>query len=158
MRRVLFACALFALSLPAIAVAFPSAPGDGTLSVKNANGRIDVVITGAFIGSCDNCRVWVTDPNPRDGTGPIVSGEEEEIELSDTKTRFAGRDLRFRVIGGFFRLVVRGSGIDGSAVGQGDVTLRGWINNTGTYALNGGERRQLPFEPLTLRLGERQGG
>ena len=48
---------------------------------------------------------------------------------------------------------MRGSGIDLYAVGQGSVTVRGFLNNLGTYAVDGGERRQLPFEPLTFQLG-----
>lgn len=156
MRRLVFACALLILSLPAAALAARSALGDGTLVVKNATGVIHIAARGSVIGSCDRCTIWITDPDAADGTGPIVTGEEREDPLSATKSLYSGRDVRFRVIGGFSRTRVRGSGIELYAVGQGSVTVHGFLLNTGTYAVDGGERNQLPFEPLTFQLGEKQ--
>jgi hypothetical protein len=155
MRRLLFACALFALALPAAAVAVPSADGDGTLVVKNASGRIDIVATGSVIGSCARCTIWIDDPRPGDGSGPIVTGfEGRRDDITDTKSKWSGTDVRFRLIGGFSRTLVRGTGIDLYAVGQGSATVWGfpWAIVQGTYAVNGGERRLLPLEPLTFRL------
>ena len=157
MRRLVFACALVVLGLPAVALGERLAPGDGTLVVRNATGVINIASRGSVIGSCDRCTLWITDPDADDGTGPVVTGEEREEPLTATKSLFSGRNVRFRVIGGFSRTRVRGSGIDLFAVGQGSVTVEGWLNNTGTYAVDGGERRQLPFEPLTFQLGEKQG-
>ena len=65
--------------------------------------------------------------------------------------------MRFRLIGGFSRTRVRGSGIDLFAVGQGSVTVQAWLTNLGTYAVDGRERRPLPFEPTTFQLGTRVG-
>lgn len=153
MRRLVFACALFVFCLPAAALAGRSAPGDGTLVVKNASGVINIAARGSVIGSCDRCTIVIDDPRPADGSGPIVSGfEGERDDLSDTKSRWSGSDVRFRLIGGFARTRVRGSGIDLYAVGQGSVTVRGFLNNVGTYAVNGGERRPLPFDPFTFQL------
>jgi hypothetical protein len=157
MRRLLFACALVALLVPAVALAADLAPGDGTLSVKNGTGRIDVAARGAVIGSCERCTITIDDPKAGDGTGPIVSGAEAQLDLTDTKSRWTGTDIRFRLIGGFSRVIVTGSGIELSAVGQGSATVRGWLNNLGTYAVNGADRKLLPFEPDSFRLGEPTG-
>lgn len=153
MRRVLFACALFALAVPAVTLASSEADGDGTLVIRNASGVINIAATGTVIGSCDRCTIWIDDPRPGDGSGPIVTGFEGKRDLTDTKSRWSGADVRFRLIGGFSRTRVRGSGIDLYAVGQGSVTVQGWLTNVGTYAVDGGERRLLPFDPLTFQLG-----
>jgi hypothetical protein len=154
MRRAIFACALIALAVPAIGFASRGADGDGTLVVRNGTGVIHVVATGTVIGSCDHCTIWIDDPKPGDGSGPIVTGfEGKRDDITDTKSRWSGTDIRFRLIGGFARTRVRGSGIDLYAVGRGSVTVRGFLNNVGTYAVDGGERRPLPFEPLSFQLG-----
>jgi hypothetical protein len=158
MRRVLFACAFLALSVPAFAVASRGAEGDGTLVVRNASGVINIAATGTVIGSCDRCTIWIDDPKPGDGSGPIVTGfEGKRDEITDTKSRWDGADVRFRLIGGFARTRVRGSGIDLFAVAQGSATVRGWPTNVGTYSVDGGERRFLPSDPLTFQLGEKIG-
>jgi hypothetical protein len=154
MRRALFACALFALAVPAATSAAGGAEGDGTLVVRNGTGVIHVVATGTVIGSCDRCTIWIDDPRPGDGSGPIVTGfEGKRDDITDTKSRWSGVDVRFRLIGGFARTRVRGSGIDLYAVGVGSVTVRGFLNNVGTYSVDGDDRRPLPFEPLTFQLG-----
>jgi hypothetical protein len=156
MRRLLFACALIALAVPAATFASSGADGDGTLVVRNGTGVVNVVATGTVIGSCDFCTIWIDDPKPGDGSGPIVTGfEGKRDDITDTKSKWSGADVRFRLIGGFSRTRVRGSGIDLYAVGQGSVTVRGFMNNLGTYSVDGGERRPLPFEPLTFQLGFR---
>jgi hypothetical protein len=154
MRRVLYACALFALAVPAATFASRGAEGDGTLVVRNGTGVVHIAAKGTVIGSCDKCTIWIDDPLPGDGSGPIVTGFEGKREdITDTKSRWSGVDLRFRLIGGFARTRVRGSGIDLYTVGRGSVTVRGFLNNVGTYSVDGGERRPLPFEPLSFQLG-----
>jgi len=153
MRRVLFACALFALAVPAVTFAARRAEGDGTLVVRNASGVVHVAARGSVIGSCDHCTIWIDDPTPGDGSGPIVSGFAGKRDLTETKSRWSGSDIRFRLIGGFARTRVRGSGLDLYVVGKGSVTVQGWLMNVGTYAVDGGERRLLPFEPLSFQLG-----
>jgi hypothetical protein len=156
MRRALFACALIALAAPAATSASSRADGDGTLVVRNGSGVINIAAKGTVIGSCDRCTIWIDDPLPGDGSGPIVTGfEGGRDDLTETKSRWQGADVRFRLIGGFARTRVRGAGIDLYAVGVGSVTVRGFLNNLGTYSVDGGPRTVLPFEPLTFQLGVR---
>ncbi len=69
MRRLLVPILLAAAIVPAAALAAPGAPGDGTVSVKNAAGKVSIVARGSFIGYCDSCKIWVNDPDPTDGAG-----------------------------------------------------------------------------------------
>jgi hypothetical protein len=154
MRRLLVPILLAAAIAPAAALAAPGAPGDGTVSVKNANGRVSIVARGSFIGYCDSCSIWVNDPDPTDGAAPVVTNSDATIAISDTKTIYRGSQLRFRMIGGFVRVIVQGRGIDVSGIGRGQVSLTGAGGpNDGVYAFNGDFYRSLPDFELRFPLG-----
>ena len=144
MRRLLVPALFAALVVPAVALATPKATGDGTLAVKNGNGYVFVSGRGAVIGACDECRVRTYDPDPDDGTGPIVAGAEDHDDLGASTDLYTGEDVRFRMIGGTFKIRIWGSGIDLSVVARGWGRIKGNDSSTGWYALNGGDRRQLP--------------
>ena len=146
MRRLLLPALVAALAVPAAALATPSAVDDGTLVVKNADGYVFVTARGAVIGSCDSCRVRTYDPDPDDGTGPIVAGAEDHSDVSDGVDLYTGTDVRFRMIGGAFKIRIWGTGIDLSVVAKGWGRVKGYDSNTGWYALNGGDRHQLPSD------------
>jgi hypothetical protein len=144
MRRLVLFVLVSALAVPAAALASTGGADDGTLSVVNGDGVVNVVARGGVIGSCDQCRVWITDPVAGDGTGPVVTGWEDIDNLTDTKSKWSGTDVRFKLIGGFFRLRVVGSGISLYAVGKGSGSIRAAVTNTGTWALNDATPRLLP--------------
>ena len=152
MRRLAFLALFAALAAPAAALAAERAADDGTLSVVNADGVVNVVARGGVIGSCDQCRVWITDPQPGDGTGPVVTGWEDMDPVTDIKSKWSGKDVRFKLIGGAFKLRVVGSGVTLYAVGKGSGSLRGYVTNTGTWALNDATPRLLPdvMKPFLL--------
>ena len=53
-------------------------------------------------------------------------------------TTGGGNRVRFRIIGGTFRVVVKGRGINLSLVGKGNVTLKGMgTEDDGSYSVNG---------------------
>jgi hypothetical protein len=154
MRRLLTFAMLIALAVPASSAARERSPNDGTLSVRDARGTITLNVRGGVIGSFNSGRVTITDPIDGDGTGPIVTGEDfPPIERSETTTTWRGTKVRFRIIGGAFRVTIRGRGINLSAVGRGNVTLNGaGTEDDGTYSVNGGEYSVLPdllFFPLS---------
>lgn len=154
MRRLGIVCALCLLGFPLSAQALTAAPGDGTLSVKAATGVVSVAVRGVLIGQIDHGTVTITDPTPNDGKPPVVWGWEAKKELTDTKTTWSGTDIRFRVIGGFFRVKVTGSGTDLSVVGRGSVTLGPSAGTAaGSYSVDGGASLVFPDVTTVLQLG-----
>jgi hypothetical protein len=146
MRTFLALLASAALALPGLAWATSRAADDGTLSVKNGDGVIFVVARGTIIGACDKCRVSIIDPSPDDGAPPVVSGYEGHKDLSDTHDLYVGSDVRFRIVGGIFKLRVSGDGIDLGVVAKGWGRIQGSDSNTGTFSVNGANPRLLPAD------------
>jgi len=154
MRRLLVPILLAAALVPAAALAAPGAPSDGTVSVKGADGKVTFVARGSFIGYCDSCTIWVNDPDPTDGAAPTITNSEVSLNLSDTKTFYRGNAMRFRMVGGFWRVVIQGKGIDVSGIGHGQVVLSGaGGTNDGTYQFDGDTYRSMPDFELRFPLG-----
>jgi hypothetical protein len=152
-KRLLATIAALAAALPASSVgAAPTGSDDGTLSVKNATGRIFIRATGGFIGRFDKGSIRIIDPVADDGTGPIVSGAERSHDVNDTTSVYAGTNLRFRLIGGKFRIVIIGSGIDLAVVGRGTVRFDGRGGPDGRYSFNGADYSSLPDVATTFDL------
>jgi hypothetical protein len=156
MRRLpILVVLVFALAVPAGVTARPLSPNDGTLSVKDAKGIVTIQgpARGAVIGSFAKGSVTINDPIDGDGTGPIVTGDEWSKEKSETATIWGGSKVRFRIIGGTFRIVVRGRGINLSFVGKGGVILNGaGTDDDGSYATNGGDYNLIPPFALPFTL------
>src|SRR6266404_5270571 len=125
MRRLLTCGMLAALALPAASAARTHGATDGTLSVRDGRGTITISARGGVIGSFARGSVTITDPIDGDGTGPIVTGDDWSKDKDATTTTWGGTRVRFRIIGGFFRIVVKGRGMNLSLVGTGRVTLSG---------------------------------
>jgi hypothetical protein len=154
MRRLLtFAVLGLALALPAGVAARPSGTNDGTLSVRDGRGTITIQGRGGVIGSFAKGSVLINDPVDGDGTGPIVTGDEWSNEKTDTATVWGGKGVRFRIIGGAFKVVVRGRGINLSFVGKGNIIVNGaGTDDDGSYATNGGDYNLLPPFALPFAL------
>jgi hypothetical protein len=153
MRTLLTFAVLVALALPAASAARTQGASDGTLSVRDGRGTITISGRGGVIGSFARGSVRISDPIDGDGTGPIVTGDEWSNERDATTTTWGGTKVRFRIIGGFFRIVVRGRGINLSLVGKGNVTLDGaGTVDDGSYSVNGGEYLAMPEFPLPFPL------
>jgi hypothetical protein len=146
MRRLLVTLGVLALAAPAAGLAGREDPGDGTLSLRGGHGTFTVSARGAVIGSFAHGKVIVTDPIDGDGTGPIVSGDEWQKDRPDgITTVYGGTRVRFRLIGGTFRIRVVGSGVTLSVVGRGQVTLNGaGTDDDGTYSVNGAPYADVP--------------
>jgi opacity protein-like surface antigen len=153
MRALLTFAVLAALALPAASAARDQSVSDGTLSVQNGRGTITISARGGVIGSFARGSVRINDPIDGDGTGPIVTGDEWSNERDATTTTWGGTRVRFRIIGGSFRIVVRGRGINLSLVGTGKVTLDGaGTGDDGSYSVNGGEYLPMPGFSLPFPL------
>ena len=154
MRRLLTFGLLVTLALPAASAARTSGASDGTLSVQDARGTITISARGGVIGSFARGSVTISDPIEGDGTGPIVTGDDfPPVEKNDTTTTWRGTKVRFRIIGGSFRIVVRGRGINLSLVGKVNVTLDGaGTVDDGSYSVNGAEYLPMPEFSLPFPL------
>jgi hypothetical protein len=146
MRSLLVVLASAALALPGLAWAASRAVDDGTLSVKNGDGVVFVSARGTIIGACDRCRVSIVDPSPDDGAPPVVTGYEGHKDLSDTHDLYLGTNVRFRIVGGVFRIKISGYGVDLGVVAKGWGRIQAYDSNSGTYSVNGAARRLLPAE------------
>jgi hypothetical protein len=144
--------ALSVLAFSGSAFARSTGPNDGALSVKKADGRVVFNGRGGVIGRLDKGQVTIKDPNPNDGTGPIVNGADSTQSLGDHTTRYSGSNIRFRIIGGTFTVIVFASGIDVSVIGRGLVTLDGTSGSDGTYASNGDAAQPIPTFRFTFPL------
>jgi hypothetical protein len=152
-RKLLACLAVLACGIPAAAGASVRGPGDGTLSVRDARGTFIVSARGGIIGTFARGRVVITDPDPSDGTGPIVTGNDWRRERSDTTTVYGGTKVRFRLIGGFFKVRVVGVGVNISVVGRGTVGLTGeGTVDDGTYSIDGSDYLPVSAVPTTFTL------
>ena len=150
MRPILITC-LLAVVLAAPLAAQASGTGSGTLSVKNATGAVAVAARGVLLGHCDRCTVTITNPNPADGSSRVVQPLSVlRTALSDTKTAYQGNDLRFKLIGGFFRVRIVGTGIDVSVVADGNAVLD--EGTAGTYSRNGDQYLPMPAFKVPLQI------
>jgi hypothetical protein len=155
-RNLVFICAFSALALPGAASAYTRAPGgDGTMLIKDGIGTVKVSAKGGVIGHFGEGVLTVRDPNPDDNVSEIVTGADRSHAVNDQVTKYWGKDVRFRYIGGRFTITILGSDIDLSAIGKGTVALVGkGTADDGTYSVNGQTAQPFPgpFFPTTLQL------
>jgi hypothetical protein len=134
--------AFFALAAGAGAGA--AEPTAGTLSVERGRGVVMVDLRGSIVGRLTNGSLRVTDQTPNDRYTPLVFGKKVTQERVGPRTVvYRGFGLRFRMLGGGYKMVVRGSGITLSVVGRGNVMLdaepRFTGDDAGVYSLDGAD-------------------
>jgi hypothetical protein len=154
-RNLAFICALSALALPGAASATTRTSGDGTLLIKDGIGTVRITAKGGVIGHFGEGVLTVRDPNPDDNINEVVNGATGSYEVNSLVTRYWGKDVRFRYLGGKFTITVIGVHIDLSAIGKGTVFLVGrGTADDGTYSMNGQAPQPFPgpFFPTTLQL------
>ena len=163
MRKTFVLLALLALIVPvAAAAALKAGVGDGTLSVDNGRGKVNLDARGGVIGRLDRGTITVYDKTPADASFPVVTGADQpEVFLTDGGVRYRGTALRFRIIGGGFKLQIQGRGIDLSVVGKGTGFIE--ADNSlepGVYSLDGADCRKsrascevLPLPGIRFKLG-----
>jgi hypothetical protein len=163
-RLVVFTLLALALVVPAVALAVVDGADDGSLSIRNGTGKMLLSpFNGTTIGRIAHGRVVVTDPLFGDGAGVDFWGCEKRDDKSDVTIVCSGDNIRFRAVGGKYRIFVRGVGIYLSAVGHGSVLIDGRgddpsVNYDGVFSLNDGSYRSLPNAPQTYTLAAPAGG
>ncbi len=161
MRKHMLLLLVCLLALPAVAsAALIRSAGDGTLSVEDGQGRIVIDVRGGVIGRFDRGFITILDRTPEDAFEPKVWGAAREVVVGLEAERHYGPGVRFRLIGGSFRIVINGAGIDLSAVGTGVVSLEGSGRFPGAYSLDGedcsaprAKCKELPNPMQRFRLG-----
>jgi hypothetical protein len=173
MRRILLSCVLLGvLTLPAVAVARSSAPAKpGYLVVRKAtsdggvNGRpvVTLVVRGFVLGRISQeaqVAVYYLPSKNGGGAPQVQQGADVSTSTRQYHRRpgkvFNGSNFRFRAMGGWYRVVVRGSGVYLFAGGKGHVTLRGSSVNPradGWYSVDGSKFRSLPQGPVDRKIG-----
>jgi hypothetical protein len=141
------------LALPAVAGGARQRVGDGTLSLRDGRGLVVVAARGTIIGRLDRGQVLVVDRRPFDTATPVVRGGRLR-KLTKRRVVRSGRNIRFRLSAGSYRLRVRGRGIVINAVGRGAVTMDGdeRFADTGLYSVNGDDFQPVPYERETVKL------
>jgi hypothetical protein len=166
----LLACA--AVSAVALAASAAAAePDTGVLSVERGKGMVALEIRGSVLGRLGTGTLRVTDLTPRDRFTPSVMGRKLTMtRLGPRAVLYRGQALRFRMLGGGYRIVVRGVGVSVSAVGRGAVVLDGEPRvpgeDVGVYSLDDGvdcgttpeSCQSLPGEPERFVLGSDEDG
>lgn len=166
MRKTFALIGLLALALPVAGVAALSA-GEGTLSVEDGNGRVALQGRGGVIGRLERGTVTIHDLTPEDASEPVVFGDDKPVRfVGETGIQYAGTGLRFRLVGGGFKIVVSGRGIDLSVVAKGSGTIVAGQadDDPGVYSLDGADCRKerasckpLPDLPRRFQLGSDRG-
>jgi hypothetical protein len=142
MRKISVLLALLALGLPVAGLA-GSSSGDGTLSVEDGRGKVTIQARGGLIGRVDRGSVTIFDLTPEDTYLPVVFGDDQPVALvGDTGLKYTGNSVRFRFIGGRYRIVIQGRGIDLSVVGKGFGSIKGDPGQLGVYSLDGADCRK----------------
>ncbi|HUF01998.1 MAG TPA: hypothetical protein VMN35_06205 [Gaiellaceae bacterium] len=121
-----------------------ASPNAGELSVERGKGVVVLEIRGSVLGRLTAGTLRVIDTTPRDPYAALVTGRRVTFErLGPRVILYRGLGLRFRMVGGGYRIVARGTGISISAVGRGFVTLDGErklpTDDAGVYSLEGAD-------------------
>jgi hypothetical protein len=158
MRLLLVPFFLLVAVFPSAALSGATA-GDGSLAVRDGRGKATLIIRGSLIGRYGNGSLTIEELSD-DASVPVVRGYERVKWARNGNTRtYTGRDVRFRLIGGRYRVQFNGKGLYFSLVGKGRVMLDGngsmaqRIFYDGFYSLNGLEEESLPDDPTWLSLG-----
>lgn len=140
-------------------------PSVGVLSVERGKGVVMIDIRGNVLGRLTSGTLRVTDNTPGDRYGAYVVGRRlTQTRVGARTVLYRGLGLRFRMLGGGYRVVIRGTGIDVEAVGRGVVTLEGEPRvpgeDIGVYSLDGADCgvepqlcAPLPTDPERFVLG-----
>jgi hypothetical protein len=158
MRRLLVPLLVFCAAFPAAALSERGGVSDGTLAVRDGRGKVTVVVKGSLIGRFGNGTLKIEDLAEGQGNDPVVRGYEKVKWGRGNSPTYSGKNVRFRLIGGRYRVTFTGKALYFSLVGKGRVMLdgNGSITNgifyDGFYSLNGSEEESLPDDPTWLQL------
>lgn len=156
MRRL---CLILLCGLVAVPAAYAAAraTGDGVLELSSVDGSVTINGTrGSLWGQMDKGKLVATDLSPGDGLMLVSGAESVKPSLTDPSTiTYRGNNIHFRVTGGRYKLVFKGTSIDLTAVGVGTAQLTGDVlsDDPGDYAVDGGKWIPVLFAPRFVQFG-----
>lgn len=155
MRKLLVLVCSFLVVAGTASLGSAAVPTSGTLSVDRGKGVVMIDLRGSVLGVIATGTLRVTDQTPFDRYAPLVAGKKLTSERVGPRTViYRGQGLRFRLVGGGYRMVARGSGITVSAVGRGNVMLDGEPrfagDDIGLYSRDGADCSSEPDSCLPL--------
>ena len=121
------------LAVPAAVLAAEGPKRAGTLSVEGAMGQVRVQARGGLLGRVESGSIQLVDLTPNDRWFPVVNGIGRGVLVT-----YRGENITFRLLGGSYRLVLKGRGISIAARGHGWALLDGEpneIGDTGIWAV-----------------------
>ena len=157
MRKLVVLLCSFTALAGAASLARAAEPTSGQLSVDGGKGVVMIDLRGSVLGRLGSGSLRVTDQTPFDRYAPLVAGKKLTWDRVGPRTvLYRGQGLRFRLVGGGYRMVARGSGITVSAVGRGNVMLdaepRFVGDDVGLYSRDGADCSSEPdrCQPLPV--------
>lgn len=144
MRKLALIIFASLMLVPAAAFAERTAPGDGSLAVSNANGRLTLSGQGLIYGYFDSGTITVVgEYKPEDVSSlPSVTGATPSIVGRNMV--YSGSGVRFYFPGGQYTLIVDATDIAISAVGSGTISAVGrGLPNDGTFVIDSGRTRSV---------------
>jgi hypothetical protein len=136
----------------------PAPGGQGTLSIKDGKGMVQLSARGSMIGRFKSGKVTITDPNPYDARRAVVLGAERVARKGARTAVYSGNDVRIRIVGWLAHVRIEGRGIHLSAVGSGRGSVEGsgdpalGVFYDGVWSLNDEAYKSLPDELTGFQL------
>lgn len=159
MRLLLVPLLILGAAVPAAGLAARAPAPDGTLAVRDGGGKVQMKVKGSLIGRYANGSITIEELAPDEGTEPVVRGYRTSKWGRNGRVRtYTGKNVRFRLIGGRYRVTLNAKGIFFSLVGKGGVQLDGngsvddGVFYDGFYSLNGSEEESLPDDATWVNL------
>lgn len=159
------ACTALLAAAFAVTTAGAAEPEVGSLSLERGRGVVTLDLRGVVLGRLTAGSLRVVDTTPRDRHTALVRGKELTQERIGPRTvLYRGLGLRFRMLGGGYKIAIRGNGISLSVVGRGSVVLDGEPrfagDDSGVYSFDEGVDCEaepdrcapLPTEPQRFAL------
>ena len=148
---------MLALLIPAAAQSQPRAPQNGTLSIKEGRGSVQLDARGSITGRV-NGKITITDVKPYDSKRPVVYGAAKTTYRNVKTTVYQGKNIRFRLIGARFEFRIQGRAIFLSAIARGTGVIDGTGDPTanvfydGVWSLNDSPYQSLPDDATSFNL------
>jgi hypothetical protein len=148
---------MLALVIPAAAQSQSRAPQNGTLSIKEGRGLVELNARGSMTGRV-NGKITITDLKPYDTKRAVVYGATKTVYRNVRTTVYLGKNVRFRLIGARFDFRIQGRAIFLSAIARGDGLIDGAgdpmanVFYDGVWSLNDEPPQSLPDTSTGFKL------